>query len=258
MGRVTFKPSFPVTFAVDRPLQEFASGSPPPPAWTPADLPGIVDFGVYSDLSRLKQNSDGSGTVASVDDPIGWWRGQLDVLTFIQGNAGNKPKYAADGVYFLGAGGTRFLDDTRSITRAAAMCLVIVQRLKTASTGQRRGTALQIDGPGRFGMNEDAEQNTQWRWNGTNRSTSDSAWSSTGKKSHIYQKESGTVDAVGTYVGVAPFTVTNTGAFLSGNNTAYRLIGDSAGDSSVAAWVICNATVSGADLDNLTAWINDQ
>lgn len=78
-------------------------------AWTPADVPSIVDYGVFDDLTRLKQNSDGTGAVSSVDDPVGFWRGQLDVLTYVQANAANKPKYANDGVYFLSAGTDRLL-----------------------------------------------------------------------------------------------------------------------------------------------------
>lgn len=79
------------------------------PVWTPASLPNIVDFGVYSDLSRLFQSSDGTVAVTAADDPVGYWMGQLDTLALIQANAGNKPKYAADGVYFLGGGTQRIL-----------------------------------------------------------------------------------------------------------------------------------------------------
>ena len=81
-------------------------------AWTPAELQGIVDYMVWSDLTRLFQNSDGTGAVASVDDPIGYMRGQLDVLTYRQATAGNKPKLAAAGIDFVGNGAVRALDST--------------------------------------------------------------------------------------------------------------------------------------------------
>jgi hypothetical protein len=98
--------------------------------WTPASLPGIVDYGIWSDLSRLKQNSNGTGTVANVDDPIGWWRGQLDVLTFaiqIGGGAADKAKLASDGVYFLAAGSARGLVVTRTHTHPQAFVMAMSQ-----------------------------------------------------------------------------------------------------------------------------------
>lgn len=79
------------------------------PAWTPAELPGIIDYMIWSDLTRLFQNSDGTGAVASVDDPIGYMRGQLDVLTYRQATAGNKPKLGANGIDFSGYGSQRYL-----------------------------------------------------------------------------------------------------------------------------------------------------
>ena len=78
-------------------------------AWTPAELPGIIDYMIWSDLTRLFQNSDGTGAVASVDDPIGYMRGQLDVLAYTQATAGNKPKLSAAGIDFVGNGALKGL-----------------------------------------------------------------------------------------------------------------------------------------------------
>lgn len=75
--------------------------------WSPGSIASIIDYGLWDDTTRLKQNSDGTGAVASAGDPVGWWRGQLDVLTLTQAVAANKPQYAADGIYFLGSGTNR-------------------------------------------------------------------------------------------------------------------------------------------------------
>lgn len=67
-------------------------------------IPSLVDYFIWSDTSRLRQNSDGTGLVTAVNDPVGWWRGQRDVLTMTQATTGNKPSYASDGIAFIGDG----------------------------------------------------------------------------------------------------------------------------------------------------------
>ena len=99
-------------------------------AWTPAELTGIVDYMIWSDLTRLFQNSDGTGAVASVDDPIGYMRGQLGVLVYTQANAENKPKLAAAGINFVGNGAVKglysatMLSVNNSMTLAARWSVV--------------------------------------------------------------------------------------------------------------------------------------
>lgn len=71
--------------------------------WTPEQLPGIIDFGKWNDLSRLKQ-PDGTTAISAVDDPVGLWRGQLDVVDFLQSTTGNAPWYSANGITFATGG----------------------------------------------------------------------------------------------------------------------------------------------------------
>jgi len=90
-------PSNPGGFAVS------VNTGAPAGGWTPEQLPGIIDFGKWNDLSRLKQ-PDGTTAVASVNDPVGLWRGQLDVVDFLQGTTGNAPWYTANGISFSTGG----------------------------------------------------------------------------------------------------------------------------------------------------------
>lgn len=96
-----------------------------PFTFTPEDIASVVDYGMASDLSRLKQNADGTGAVASLDDPIGWWRGQLDVLTFTQATSNNKAKLGANGVYFLAGGNAKHLSVAYNLATAGPWAIAL-------------------------------------------------------------------------------------------------------------------------------------
>ena len=87
------------------------------PAWSPADIPNIVDYGDLSDTSLLKQNSDGTGTVG-IGDPVGYWKGKLGVATFVQTSTPAKPVYTAAGVDWQNTGVDRGLFYTLPSARA--------------------------------------------------------------------------------------------------------------------------------------------
>ena len=76
--------------------------------WTPADIPGILDYGDLSDTSLLKQTSVGTGDVG-INDPVGYWRGKMGVITLIQPSTPAKPVYTSSGVYFQNTGVDRGL-----------------------------------------------------------------------------------------------------------------------------------------------------
>lgn len=91
-------------------------------SWTPELLPGIIDFGKWNDLSRLRQ-PDGSTPISAVNDPVGLWRGQLDVVDLTQGTTGNAPRYSADGITFA-TGGSAWMSATVNLgTTAPGMFL---------------------------------------------------------------------------------------------------------------------------------------
>jgi hypothetical protein len=73
----------------------------PPSGWTPADLPGIVDYGIWSDKSRLL-NAAGTGPVTTAGDPVRRWTGQLNVMYYEQLSTPGMPLYLADGIRFGG------------------------------------------------------------------------------------------------------------------------------------------------------------
>lgn len=92
-----------ITRAMTRPITGFGGGGGGGP-WSPASIASIIDYWVWDDTSRLKQDSAGTIAVASPGDPIGFWRGQLDVITLTQANAPAKPAFAADGISLPGNG----------------------------------------------------------------------------------------------------------------------------------------------------------
>ena len=109
---ISRSPALPVSGAPSyspNSLPVYRGGAAAASAPTPSDIASIVDWGVFSDLTRLAQNAAGTVPVVAVNDPVAFWRGQLDVLTFTQGVSANCPKYAADGVYYYPSGNTQTL-----------------------------------------------------------------------------------------------------------------------------------------------------
>jgi hypothetical protein len=88
-------------------LRRPAAGSAP--AWTPASLPGIVDYGVWTNTGNMLQ-PDGSTPVTAAGQPVGYWTGELGVLTFVQATTGNAPLYAADCVDFSDVSSNKYMD----------------------------------------------------------------------------------------------------------------------------------------------------
>lgn len=121
------------------------------PTFNPSDIASIVDYGIWSDLSRLKQNEDGTGAVSSVDDPIGFWRGQLDVLTFTQATSSNKPKLGSGGVYYLAAGNAKRLNATHALPVSGPWAIAIAYTQD--GPGTARGVDIAADtGPSSFNL----------------------------------------------------------------------------------------------------------
>lgn len=71
---------------------------PPAPTYDPADL---FEGGTYkgfwldaTDLSTMRQDSGGTGAVASASDPVGWWQSKAgDGAVVTQATAGLRPTY---------------------------------------------------------------------------------------------------------------------------------------------------------------------
>lgn len=70
-------------------------------AWSPASLPGIVDYGIWSDLSHLI-SADGVNPVVSAGDPVRKWLGQLGSIYYENTTTGTMPLYTASGIRFGG------------------------------------------------------------------------------------------------------------------------------------------------------------
>lgn len=69
--------------------------------WTPESLAGLIDYGIWTDNSRLKQDEAGTTAVTAAGQRIGYWRGQKDVLAFVaEGGTSYRPVLAADGIHF--------------------------------------------------------------------------------------------------------------------------------------------------------------
>lgn len=119
-------------------------------AWTPAEIAGILDYGVFDDLTRLKQNSDGTGTVSSTGDPVGFWRGQLDVLTFIQPTTANKPVYRTDGVEMYSSPSSQKMYAARTTPWNAAFSMGMRQVATVGNKGSFMSTAFNTTFSDRF------------------------------------------------------------------------------------------------------------
>lgn len=63
--------------------------------WTPSYLPGILDWGIWNDVSRLKQTSLGTGVVSNDFDEVRYWRGQLDTMELSLPPTSNSGRYNA-------------------------------------------------------------------------------------------------------------------------------------------------------------------
>lgn len=77
------------------PGSEFVAASA---TFTPAGVTGISDYWLDDDLTRLWTTSALSTNVSAAGDPVGGWRGQLDVRTLTQATAGTRPQYELDGI----------------------------------------------------------------------------------------------------------------------------------------------------------------
>jgi hypothetical protein len=231
-------------------------------AWTPASLPGIVDYGIYSDLTRLAQNSDGSGAVASVDDPVGWWRGQLDVVTRTQGNAANKPKYATDGVYFLAGGTSRWLAATFASGFAEAKGCSIVQRvvgaLNTGSTGiaatwgSSTTPSLGTNDRTLLWPSGGPSPREQYRVRGTITDGAAIGSPFTGDISVALSYDPATPVASGWLNGAGKTNLTI--GTNTTNTTHHHLVCLTAGDSKLRGWVLTSQPISDANLALIYAW----
>lgn len=84
-----------------RPLARFQALPPP---FSPADVSGLSLWLDASDISTLKQNSDGTGSVAN-GDPVGYWQDKSgDGNHAVQsGSSSLKPSYASNNTNALGA-----------------------------------------------------------------------------------------------------------------------------------------------------------
>jgi hypothetical protein len=239
-----------------------ATPSAPPVVWTPASLPGIVDYGIWSDLSRLKQNSNGTGTVANVDDPVGWWRGQLDAATFILGEGGSPsaPKYAADGIYFLAAGTNRGLiladNDTHPQAMTLAMCQSNASQAanNTAMNFARSTSSVNISS----GNWQDALGSTnvtggpygRIRSTSTNVSLGGGTAATTKQRLMLtYTGSAGAGWRDGSKTTISPGgVIANTSGFVL--STVFTT-----GDAKCHAWVLANQALSDADAALLDAWL---
>jgi hypothetical protein len=230
--------------------------------WTPASLPGIVDYGIWSDLSRLKQNSDGSGAVANVDDPVGWWRGQLDVLTLTQANTPNKLTAKANGIYIGTSNKCLFTSVT---ARSSGLPITLALAEEVLSTGSPNHTHFVMTQGAPQVASENVirhgvyQQSTVHRY-ALNSSTRNGEASSgltnndTGKRRHIITASTGVAKSWTN--GVGPTNRTNGGA---GNNYDYVVIGAYLfGRNSLAnahLWLVCEQEISDADADLLEAYM---
>lgn len=76
----------------------------------PNTMAGTLDLWRWHDLTRLWTTSALSTPVASVGDPVGGWRGQLDAYTLIQAVANSRYEYAADGILVNSASNTKSME----------------------------------------------------------------------------------------------------------------------------------------------------
>lgn len=115
----------------------------PASTWTPASVPGVVDWGIWSDLTRLGSESTGVGGVASIGDPVGYWRGQNDVIAFTQSNTYYKLFLDTQGLNFGDASGdnpaAKFMLATYDRTGDAAFTLAYCTTNPYAPNDRRGG-----------------------------------------------------------------------------------------------------------------------
>lgn len=75
-----------------------AARAPEVPDNYPALVPGISDYWINTDTTRLWTTSALSTNVNAAGDPVGGWRGQLDARTLTQATAGTRAQYELDGI----------------------------------------------------------------------------------------------------------------------------------------------------------------
>lgn len=224
--------------------------APPAPAWTPAELPGIIDYGVWDDLTRLFQNSDGTGAVASPGDPVGYWMGQLDTLALVQATIGNKPAFAATGVDFDGLGtAARTLTGVVSYSASGSFTLAAGNSSAGAVTSYLSIGTLPVSSVWR--VDQDLAGDVRGAHRGVV-STLSGVASGTVRTAIL----TGSATAASVWInGAASVAITAgtgsdaiTGLSLSSNTNA-------AGSRIFQAWVVCSGvTISDEDAANLHAW----
>lgn len=96
-------------------------------AWSPADLSGILDYGVRN-TANLYIARDGSGANATAtDDLVGTWNGELGVLSYRSTADGFRPRLDSRGVRFdSAAAASRILEATSGISIASGQPMTVI------------------------------------------------------------------------------------------------------------------------------------
>ena len=181
-------------------------------AFTPASIAGIVDYFVYDDLTRIKQSSDGTGAVTSAGDPVGWWRGQLDVITGTQPDPGSKAVYRATGLEF---GYIGYIDAPYAVGCGSA--ITIAMAYNTGTTGAGVGASIvtrDVDPHNGYYPGGGASTRTYAK-GGENNATDGSA-SLTGRIRRIYRFNGTTATMI--VNGGAPVSLSTVGAITENSN----------------------------------------
>lgn len=227
----------------------YASGAP---QFDPATIANIVDYGIWTDTSKLKQNSDGSTDVTTAGQVVGWWQGQLGVLTFIQPTTANKPTYEADGIQMWSNPSNQKMYASRVTPWNAAFSMGMRQVATTGARGSFMSTAFSTFFTDRFfGLWDMADPNKTAIIRGT--------------KTTLEPNGVTEINTVLTYDGSSAAAgyksdgtkVTATVGGSTGSSDQYIHIGAASGtvESAIKGWIVVNGQMSDQDVANWRAFV---